>query len=82
LLSLADRSASDPWVQTWGTFDLKYKQQAPSLLPYGIYTIPECSMVGETEESAQRRGIRYTDGRACYRNNVNRPPPTAIKAAI
>ena len=51
-------------------FDLRYKQQAPSLMPYGIYTIPECSMVGENEDSAQRRGIPYVVGRARYRNNV------------
>ena len=38
-------------------FDLKYKQQVASLLPLGVYTIPECSMVGETEELAQRKGI-------------------------
>ena len=30
-------------------FDLKYKQQGPSLMPYGLYTIPECAMIGETE---------------------------------
>jgi NAD(P) transhydrogenase len=51
-------------------FDLKYKQQAPSLLPYGIYTIPECAMVGETEDSAQRQGMPYVVGRARYRNNA------------
>ena len=39
-------------------------------MPYGIYTIPECSMVGETENSAQRQGISYVVGRARYRNNA------------
>src|ERR1700730_1945397 len=28
-----------------------------SLLPNGIYTIPEVSMVGETEESLKRKGV-------------------------
>ena len=51
-------------------FDLKYKQQAPSMMPYGLYTIPECSMVGETEDLAQHRGIPYVVGRARYRNNA------------
>ena len=51
-------------------FDLKYKQQVANLLPYGIYTIPECSMVGETEDSAQRKGIPYVVGRARYRDNA------------
>ena len=51
-------------------FDLKYKQRTAELLPYGIYTIPECSMVGETEDSAQRQGIPYVVGRARYRQNA------------
>ena len=51
-------------------FDLKYKQQGPSMMPYGLYTIPECAMVGETEDFAQRRGIPHVVGRARYRNNA------------
>jgi NAD(P) transhydrogenase len=39
-------------------------------MPYGIYTIPECSRVGETEDSAQRKGIAYVAGRARYRHNA------------
>lgn len=40
------------------------------LLPNGIYTIPEVSMVGETEESLRRRGVDYVVGRAKYQNNA------------
>jgi NAD(P) transhydrogenase len=40
------------------------------LRPYGIYTIPECSMVGTTEDCAQRDGIGYVVGRARYRDNA------------
>lgn len=36
-------------------------------LPYGIWTIPEISMVGETEASLQEKGIPYEIGRAQYR---------------
>jgi len=39
---------------------------ASGLLPTGVYTIPEVSMVGETEESLTRAGIDYTVGRAPY----------------
>ncbi len=39
------------------------------LLPNGIYTIPEVSMVGETEESLNEKGIAYVVGRAHYREN-------------
>jgi NAD(P) transhydrogenase len=40
------------------------------LLPNGIYTIPEVSMVGETEESLKRQGVDYVVGRAKYQNNA------------
>jgi NAD(P) transhydrogenase len=40
------------------------------LLPNGIYTIPEASMVGETEESLKKKGVAYIVGRAFYRENA------------
>ena len=40
------------------------------LLPNGIYTIPEVSMVGETEESLKKKGVDYVIGRADYRRNA------------
>lgn len=39
------------------------------LLPNGIYTIPEVSMLGETEESLKKKGIEYFVGRARYADN-------------
>lgn len=36
------------------------------LLPYGIYTIPSVSMVGQTEEQAAASGRPYVVGRAAY----------------
>jgi NAD(P) transhydrogenase len=33
-----------------------------TLLPFGIYTIPEVSIVGETEENLARRGIPFETG--------------------
>jgi NAD(P) transhydrogenase len=42
----------------------------PALLPIGLYTIPEVSMVGETEESLKQKGIAYLVGRARYRENA------------
>jgi NAD(P) transhydrogenase len=41
-----------------------------SLLPNGIYTIPEVSMVGETEESLKKKGVDYIVGRASYQENA------------
>jgi NAD(P) transhydrogenase len=40
------------------------------LLPNGIYTIPEVSMVGETEESLKKQGVDYVVGRADYQRNA------------
>jgi NAD(P) transhydrogenase len=68
--ALASSSMEQARLAMVHAFDLKYKRQAANLLPYGIYTIPECSMVGETEDSAQRPGIPYVVGRARYRHNA------------
>ncbi len=39
----------------------------PELFPYGIYTVPEISMVGRTEEELTNDGIPYEVGKAQYR---------------
>jgi len=39
----------------------------PELFPYGIYAIPEISMVGPTEEELTEQGIPYEVGIANYR---------------
>jgi len=38
----------------------------PNLIPYGIYTIPEISMVGQTEEQLTKDKIAYETGLARY----------------
>jgi NAD(P) transhydrogenase len=50
-------------------FDFGYKDRVAALLPYGLYTIPEVSMVGITEEEAQRRKIDYEVGKSSYVDN-------------
>jgi NAD(P) transhydrogenase len=40
-----------------------------TLLPNGIYTIPQVSMVGETEESLKKKNIDYVVGRCSYGEN-------------
>ncbi len=42
-------------------------ESVPSLFPYGIYTIPEISTVGRTEEELTQEGIPYEIGKANYR---------------
>jgi len=39
----------------------------PTVLPYGIYTIPEISTVGKTEEELTKEGVPYEIGRAFYK---------------
>jgi len=39
-----------------------------TLFPYGIYTIPEVSMVGISEKEAKDKGIEYLTGRAKYKD--------------
>ena len=42
-------------------------RSVPGLFPYGIYTIPEISMVGRTEEEMTEDNVPYEVGRAQYR---------------
>jgi len=39
----------------------------PELFPYGIYSIPEISFVGKTEEQLTETGVPYEIGIAHYR---------------
>jgi NAD(P) transhydrogenase len=39
----------------------------PSLFPYGLYTIPEISFVGQTEEQLTKAGVPFEVGVAMYR---------------
>ncbi|MDB5326520.1 MAG: sthA [Phycisphaerales bacterium] len=39
----------------------------PDLFPYGVYAIPECSMVGKTEAQLTAAGVPYEAGIAEYR---------------
>lgn len=51
-------------------FDLRYKTRLGPVSPLAIYSIPEVAMAGETEESAQAKGIDYGVGRALYPQNA------------
>jgi NAD(P) transhydrogenase len=66
---LASTSMEQARLAMCHAFDLKYKTAMSPILPLGIYTIPELSMVGESEDSARAKGIAYEVGRAYYRDN-------------
>ena len=41
--------------------------EMPKIWPYGIYTIPEISLVGKTEEELKQESIPYKIGKAFYK---------------
>jgi NAD(P) transhydrogenase len=68
--ALASTSMEQARVAACHAFGLKYKPRLASLLPMGIYTIPEISAAGETEQSCKEKGLDYCVGRALYENNA------------
>ena len=62
--ALASTSMEQARVAMCHAFDFGYKTHVGKLLPYGIYTIPECSYVGATEEELIQQGVAYEVGRA------------------
>ena len=47
-----------------------YKEHVAPILPLGIYTIPECSLAGKTEEECKEEKIDYVVGKAAYNQNA------------
>jgi NAD(P) transhydrogenase len=68
--ALASVSMEQARVAVCHAFDFTYKRQVAELYPYGVYTIPEVSCVGLSEEEAIRRGIDAVVGRARFADNV------------
>ncbi len=68
--ALASTSMEQARVAVCHAFGFTYKKQVSHLLPYGVYTIPEVSCVGFSEEQAKEKGIDYVVGRAFYRDNA------------
>jgi NAD(P) transhydrogenase len=68
--ALASTSMEQGRVAVCHAFGFKYKQRVASMLPMGIYTIPEISAVGESEESCKSKKLNYVVGRARYSNNA------------
>ncbi len=64
--SLASTSMDQGRVAVAYIFNMEDIKHLPTYLPYGIYTVPEVSMVGITEEEAKEKGISYCTGKARY----------------
>jgi NAD(P) transhydrogenase len=64
--ALAATSMEQARIAACHAFDITAKADLATLLPTGVYTIPEVSMVGATEEALRQQGIDYLAGRARY----------------
>jgi len=67
--ALAATSMEQARVAMVHAFDLHYKEQVSPVLPLAVYTIPEISMVGLTEQDCRERKIPYLVGRSYYEKN-------------
>jgi NAD(P) transhydrogenase len=66
--ALASTSMEQGRIAACHAFEITYKQALSTLLPFGIYTIPEVSCVGETEQGARQKGLPFVVGRASFRD--------------
>lgn len=66
--ALASTSMDQGRVAVAHIFKTQDLEHLPSSFPYGIYTVPEVSMVGITEEEALEKGVAYCTGKARYQD--------------
>ncbi|NTX04323.1 Si-specific NAD(P)(+) transhydrogenase [Myxococcus sp. CA051A] len=67
--ALASTSMDQARIAVEHAFTLEGPQALATVLPYGIYTIPEVSMAGETEEGLRAKRVPYVAGRAAFATN-------------
>jgi NAD(P) transhydrogenase len=68
--SLAATGMEQGRVAACHAFGIPFKTEVANLFPYGIYTVPEISMIGATEEELRAKGTPYEVGRSRYENNA------------
>lgn len=68
--ALASASMEQARVAVCHAFGFAYKQEVSGQIPYGVYTIPEVSCVGLSEQEAAARGVDAVVGRATFRDNA------------
>jgi len=64
--ALASTSMEQGRLAVCHAFGIRAKS-VPELFPYGIYAVPEISMVGKTEEQLTSEGVAYEIGKARYK---------------
>jgi NAD(P) transhydrogenase len=68
--ALASTSMEQARVAMVHAFDLEYKERMSPVLPLAVYTIPEMSSVGLTEDECMAKDIPCLVGRSFYENNA------------
>lgn len=66
--ALGSTSMDQGRVAVTHMFGLQDVERVAKQFPFGIYTIPEVSMVGLTEEAARAQGLECVVGRAFYKD--------------
>jgi len=67
--ALASASMEQARVAMTHAFDPDFKAAASPIIPLALYTIPEISLVGMTEDECRSKDISHLIGRAYYKNN-------------
>jgi len=68
--ALASTSMEQARVAVCHAFGIRYKRAVASVIPYGLYTIPEISTIGQSEAEAKKAGIDVEIGVARYEQNA------------
>jgi NAD(P) transhydrogenase len=67
--ALASASMEQGRVAACYALGIPFKETIDPLTPFGVYSIPECAMVGVTEDEAGARGIDYVTGVSRFSDN-------------
>ena len=68
--SLASTSMEQARVAMCHAFKLEYKKQVSPFIPLAVYSIPEISWAGATEQTLKEKKIPYCIGRAMFELNA------------
>jgi NAD(P) transhydrogenase len=68
--ALASTSMEQGRLAMCHAFGIAYKTSMSPFLPYGIYSVPEISSIGPSEQELKEKGIDYEVGRARFENNA------------
>ena len=68
--ALASVSMEQGRIAVCDAFKIPFKETVDALPPFGVYSVPEIAMVGQTEEAARANGIDYEVGRAWFTGNT------------